>query len=58
MNRFLPDPLIPALLATLVIATLFPASGEMADYVGMATNAAIMLLFFLNGVKLPRDWSK
>lgn len=55
MNRFLPDPLIPALLATLALATLFPASGEVAGYVDALARAAIMLLFFLNGVKLPRE---
>lgn len=55
MNRFLPDPLIPALLATLALATLFPASGEVAYGVDKVANAAVMLLFFLHGVKLPRE---
>ncbi|MEO8313493.1 MAG: bile acid:sodium symporter family protein [Pseudomonadota bacterium] len=55
MNRFLPDPLIPALLATLVLATLFPASGDVKEYVEILAKAAVMLLFFLHGVKLPRE---
>jgi sodium/bile acid cotransporter 7 len=55
MNRFLPDPLILLLLATLAFATLFPASGDVAYYVDSLAQAAIMLLFFLNGVKLPRE---
>jgi solute carrier family 10 (sodium/bile acid cotransporter), member 7 len=55
MSRFLPDPLILMLLGTLAIATLFPASGDAAYYVDELANAAIMLLFFLNGVKLPRE---
>jgi solute carrier family 10 (sodium/bile acid cotransporter), member 7 len=55
MNRFLPDPLILLLLATLAFATLFPASGDVAYYVDLLAQAAIMLLFFLNGVKLPRE---
>lgn len=55
MNRFLPDPLILLLLATLALATLFPASGDAVFYVDQLANAAIMLLFFLNGVKLPRE---
>jgi solute carrier family 10 (sodium/bile acid cotransporter), member 7 len=55
MNRFFPDPFIPALLATVVLATLFPASGVTADYLDKAATAAVMLLFFLHGVKLPRE---
>lgn len=55
MSRFLPDPLILLLLGTLAIATLFPASGDVVPYVNGVANAAIMLLFFLNGVKLPRE---
>lgn len=55
MNRFLPDPLIPALLGTLILATLFPATGSVAQYVDGVANAAVMLLFFLHGVKLPRE---
>jgi sodium/bile acid cotransporter 7 len=55
MNRFFPDPFIPALLATVVLATLFPASGTTAAWLGTAATAAVMLLFFLHGVKLPRE---
>jgi solute carrier family 10 (sodium/bile acid cotransporter), member 7 len=55
MNRFFPDPFIPALLATVVLATLFPASGITAYYLENAATAAVMLLFFLHGVKLPRE---
>jgi sodium/bile acid cotransporter 7 len=55
MSRFLPDPLILLLLGTLGIATVFPASGGAVPYVDGLANAAIMLLFFLNGVKLPRE---
>jgi solute carrier family 10 (sodium/bile acid cotransporter), member 7 len=55
MNRFLPDPLILMLLGTLALATLFPASEDVVPYVNGLANAAIMLLFFLNGVKLPRE---
>ncbi|MEO6078407.1 MAG: bile acid:sodium symporter family protein [Steroidobacteraceae bacterium] len=55
MNRFLPDPFIPAMLATVVLATLFPASGMTAYWVGNAATAAVILLFFLHGVKLPRE---
>ncbi|HWL62848.1 MAG TPA: bile acid:sodium symporter family protein [Steroidobacteraceae bacterium] len=55
MNRFLPDPFIPAVLITLLLATLWPASGEVADVVGVLAKAAVMLLFFLHGAKLPRE---
>jgi sodium/bile acid cotransporter 7 len=55
MNRFLPDPFIPAVLATLVLATLWPASGPAGEIVGKVATAAVMLLFFLHGAKLPRE---
>ncbi len=55
MNRFIPDPFIPALLATVVLATLFPAAGSTAAWLSTVATAAVMLLFFLHGVKLPRE---
>jgi solute carrier family 10 (sodium/bile acid cotransporter), member 7 len=55
MNRFIPDPFIPALLATVVLATLFPVAGVAAAHLGTVATAAVMLLFFLHGVKLPRE---
>ncbi len=55
MNRFLPDPFIPAVLLTLLLATLWPATGAAADVVGDVATAAVMLLFFLHGAKLPRE---
>jgi sodium/bile acid cotransporter 7 len=55
MNRFLPDPFIPAVLVTLLLATLWPASGAAATLVDQLAMAAIMLLFFMHGVKLPRE---
>ena len=55
MNRFIPDPFIPLLLATVVLATLFPAIGDAATHLNTAATAAVMLLFFLHGVKLPRE---
>jgi solute carrier family 10 (sodium/bile acid cotransporter), member 7 len=55
MNRFIPDPFIPALLATVILATLFPVAGDAAGYLSIVANAAVMLLFFLHGVKLPRE---
>jgi sodium/bile acid cotransporter 7 len=55
MNRFIPDPFIPILLATVVLATLLPVSGPAAEHLDTAAKAAVMLLFFLHGLKLPRE---
>jgi solute carrier family 10 (sodium/bile acid cotransporter), member 7 len=55
MNRFIPDPFLPMLLATVVLATLLPATGVTATHLSTAATAAVMLLFFLHGVKLPRE---
>jgi sodium/bile acid cotransporter 7 len=55
MNRFIPDPFIFALLATITLASFLPATGEISGYVNTIATAAVMLLFFLHGVKLPRE---
>jgi solute carrier family 10 (sodium/bile acid cotransporter), member 7 len=55
MRRFLPDPFLLLLIATVVAATLLPAQGTVATAMGAAATAAIVLLFFLHGVRLPRD---
>jgi solute carrier family 10 (sodium/bile acid cotransporter), member 7 len=55
LNRFLPDPFILALLATVALATVFPADGAMAVWVGHLATAAVVVLFFLHGVRLPRE---
>jgi solute carrier family 10 (sodium/bile acid cotransporter), member 7 len=55
VNRFLPDPFILALLGTVALATLFPANGPTATWVGYIATAAVVLLFFLHGVRLPRE---
>ncbi|GAA4893376.1 bile acid:sodium symporter family protein [Streptomyces coeruleoprunus] len=46
------DPFILALLATVGLAALLPASGRAADVAGHASTAAIALLFFLYGARL------
>ncbi len=43
------------LLATLALATLFPAPDDVAAQLDIAATAAVMLLFFLHGLKLPRE---
>ena len=55
MSRFLPDPFIIALLATVGLATILPANGHTATLVGYVATAAVVLLFFLHGVRLPRE---
>jgi sodium/bile acid cotransporter 7 len=53
--RFLPDNFTLALVTVVVIASLLPASGQVAVGFGWLTNIAIALLFFLHGAKLSRE---
>ncbi|MEU0693814.1 bile acid:sodium symporter family protein [Streptomyces niveus] len=46
------DPYILALLGTVALAALLPASGTAADVAGGATTGAVALLFFLYGARL------
>lgn len=55
LRRLIPDPFIVALLATVLLATLLPARGGFASAVDAVATAAIMLLFFFHGAKLPRE---
>jgi solute carrier family 10 (sodium/bile acid cotransporter), member 7 len=55
MGRLIPDRFILALLATVLLASVLPASGEAARYVGLVATAAVVLLFFLHGVRMPRE---
>lgn len=52
LHRFLPDRFIMILVATLVVATLLPATGGVLTAIGWASNAAIFVLFFLHGARL------
>lgn len=54
LRRFRPDNFTLALLATVALASLLPSRGETARVFDAVTNAAIALLFFLHGAKLPR----
>lgn len=53
--RFLPDNFTLMLVASVLIASLLPAQGEVAHGFGMLTTFAIGLLFFLHGAKLSRE---
>lgn len=58
MKRFLAaiiDPFLLALLATVGLAALFPAQGQVAGIVDMVADIAIALLFFFHGAKLSRE---
>jgi sodium/bile acid cotransporter 7 len=50
----LPDRFILFLIGTVALASLLPARGGFATLVGYLATAAIVLLFFLHGAKLPR----
>lgn len=54
-SRFLPDNFTLALLGTVALASVLPASGMTAQALEGLTVAAVALLFFLHGAKLSRD---
>jgi sodium/bile acid cotransporter 7 len=51
---WLPDNLVLLLLATVVLATLLPVHGQGVAVLDALTQAAVALLFFLQGSKLSR----
>lgn len=55
MSRIFPDRFILWLLGAVVLASLLPVRGAAAAAVDFATLAAIFALFFLHGVRLPRE---
>jgi solute carrier family 10 (sodium/bile acid cotransporter), member 7 len=55
LKNLLPDPFMLALLFTLVLATLLPASGAAAVAVNWLANITVVLLFFFHGAKLARS---
>lgn len=55
MKKLLPDAYTLLLIATVVLASILPASGAFAFALKYITVAAIALLFFLHGAKLPRE---
>lgn len=48
------DPFVLALAATVILASIAPATGPWVRTVDRAGDAAVMLLFFLQGAKLSR----
>ncbi len=55
MRRFLPDTFTLLLVCSVALASLLPATGNFADYFGVATSIAIGFLFFLHGARLSTD---
>jgi sodium/bile acid cotransporter 7 len=53
--RFLPDRFTLTLIATVLLATFFPASGIFVVFFNNLTIFAIGLLFFMHGAKLSRE---
>ncbi|MDM0027715.1 bile acid:sodium symporter family protein [Variovorax saccharolyticus] len=54
-SRYLPDNFTLALVATVTLASLWPAGGATAHFFERLTTVAIGLLFFLHGAKLSRE---
>ena len=54
-SRFAPDDFTLALVGTVVLASLLPASGAMGGVLEVATTGVVSLLFFLHGAKLSRQ---
>jgi len=48
------DPMVRLLIAAIGLAVVLPVSGGARDAAQFVSNAAVFLLFFLNGLRLPR----
>ena len=48
------DPMVRLLLLAIFLATVLPVEGRWATIAQFVSNAAVFLLFFLNGLRLPR----
>ena len=48
------DPMVRLLIAAIALALVLPVHGSARDAAQFVSNAAVFLLFFLNGVRLPR----
>ena len=54
-SRLLPDNFTLALVATVTLASVLPASGAVGAFFERATVAVVALLFFMHGAKLSRE---
>jgi solute carrier family 10 (sodium/bile acid cotransporter), member 7 len=53
--RIFPDRFVPILLATVILATVLPVRGMAVPFASGVATGAVVLLFFMNGIRLPRD---
>ena len=53
--RIFADRFVLLLLGTILLASFLPVRGAAANIAAMISSAAIFVLFFLNGVRLPRQ---
>lgn len=53
--KIFPDRLVPILLVVLLVASLFPVRGAGLPIAGAISTIAFITLFFMNGVRLPRQ---
>lgn len=54
MRTLFADPMLRLLLLAVILAAFVPAIGEGREIAGVIVNAAIFLLFLLNGMRVPR----
>lgn len=54
-QRLRPDNFTIALAATVLLASVLPASGQFGDILDKITSGVIVMLFFLHGSKLSRS---
>ena len=50
----LTDPMLRMLVAAIAVAALLPATGDARGWAQMVANAAIFVLFLLNGMRIAR----
>ncbi len=55
LRRLIPDPFTLLLIATIAVAAVLPARGVAAIWVDHIATAAIIMLFFFYGAKIPRE---
>jgi solute carrier family 10 (sodium/bile acid cotransporter), member 7 len=53
--RLLPDSFTAAIIAVVVLAVMLPCGGDAARWVGIGSEVAIAVLFFLQGARLSRS---
>ena len=54
LTKYLPDRFTCMLISTVIVASIFPASGQVSTVLSQLAGAVIFLLFFLHGIKLSR----